>query len=293
MDQLFTGGAAADAFGALQPEAVAVSRRLVDQIREIGGSITVSPEAREQLERNIVDPWLAAHPLRDLSFVRESPIARFAEQARARGDVFQSVGTIDEMILGLSQQARIYLADLPRQVRGELDLLRADVLNPEDQQSLQRDLHSSAAAVDNIAVTVEGMPALVQGERQVVLDEMGRQRALVMEAVSAEREVVVDAMIRAFAEERSQLLNTFESQRLATLEWLTGERRETLAEVRKELAAATGVLRSERVAALDDVRRIVDAVLLRVVLFVVAAVVLAPLVAHGYARVWPRRRRFD
>jgi hypothetical protein len=32
-------------------------------------------------------------------------------------------------------------------------------------------------------------------------------------------------------------------------------------------------------------------VLLRVAVFLVAAVVLAPLVAHAYARVWPRRWR--
>ena len=50
-------------------------------------------------------------------------------------------------------------------------------------------------------------------------------------------------------------------------------------------------LRGERAVVVDDVRHIVDVVLLRVAIFLVAAVVLAPLVAHVYARVWPRRRR--
>ena len=49
-------------------------------------------------------------------------------------------------------------------------------------------------------------------------------------------------------------------------------------------------LRGERAIVVDDVRRIVDLVLLRVAIFLVGAVVLAPLVAHAYARVWPRRR---
>ncbi len=49
-------------------------------------------------------------------------------------------------------------------------------------------------------------------------------------------------------------------------------------------------LRGERAVVVDDVRHIVDVVLLRVALFLLAAVVLAPLVAHVYARVWPRRR---
>jgi hypothetical protein len=87
----------AGAFGTFQPEAVEVSRRLVDQMREIGGSIAVSPEARAQFEHKFIDPWLAERPLRDMTFVRESPMAQFAEQSRARGDTFQSVGTLEKL----------------------------------------------------------------------------------------------------------------------------------------------------------------------------------------------------
>ena len=291
MDQLFSEGAGAGAFGTFQPEAVEVSRRLVDQMREIGGSIAVSPEARAEFEHRVIDPWLAEHPLRDITFVRESPIARFAEQSRARGDTLQSVGTMEDLALSLSQQARIYLADLPRQVRGELDLMRSDMLPAEAVASMQGDLHVSAAAADRIASTAEAISPLVLNERRIVLDEMSRQRALVMEAISVERERAVGAIVRAFAEERSELLRSFESQRLATLEWATAERREAIAEVHRELAGSMEALRGERAVVVDDLRHIVDVVLLRVAIFLVAAVVLAPLVAHAYARVWPRRWR--
>jgi hypothetical protein len=131
MDQLFRDGAGAGTFGTFQPEAVEVSRRLVQQMREIGGSIAVSPQATIAFEHKFIDPWLTEHPLRDLTFVRESPMSRFADQSRAGGDMFESVGTIEELAVGLSQQARIYLADLPRQVRGEVDLMRLDMLSPE------------------------------------------------------------------------------------------------------------------------------------------------------------------
>ena len=229
MDQLLTTGAGAKAFGQFQPEAVEVSRRLLAQIQDVAGSIAVSPEARDQLERDVVDPWVATHPLPDMTFVRESPVARFAEQAQARGDVFQSVGTIEELLQSLAQQARIYLADLPKQVRGEIDLLRADALPTDALATAQGDLHSSAAALDRLAVTAENMPALVQGERQAVLDEINRQRALVMAAITTEREQAILAMARDFALERNQLLRDVEAQRLATLQWATGERRETIA----------------------------------------------------------------
>ena len=90
--------------------------------------------------------------------------------------------------------------------------------------------------------------------------------------------------------ERSELLRTVESQRVATLAWATAERRETVADVRRELAASLDAVRGERAVVVTDVRHIVDVVLLRVALFLIAGVVLAPVVAHVYALVWPRRR---
>jgi hypothetical protein len=290
MDQLLTTGAGATAFGPFQPEAVEVSRRLLAQMLEVANSIAVSPEARDQLERDVVVPWVATHPLPDLTFVRESPVARFAEQAQARGDVFQSVGTMEELLQSLAQQARIYLADLPKQVRGEVDLLRADVLPADALASTQADLHSSAAAVDRLATTAETLPALVRGERQVVLDEMNRQRALVMAAITAEREQAILAVANDIALERSQALHDVDAQRLATQEWATGERRATVSDAERDLAGAVTTLRAERAAFTNDVRHLIDVVLFRLALFVIAGVVLAPLVAHVYARVWPRNR---
>jgi hypothetical protein len=289
MDQLFSEGAGAGAFGTFQPEAVAVSRRLVDQLREIGGSIAMSPETRAGFEHRIIDPWVAEHPLRDITFVRESPVARFAEQSRTLGSVSQSVGTVEELAISLSQQARIYLADLPRQLRGEADLMRLDMLPSQDLASMQGDLHVAAGAAGRLASTGESLSALVGTERRIVLDEGSRQLALAMKALSVERELAIDTIIRALASERGEVLRDVASQRLVTLEWATTERREAIAEVGRELAGALATLRGERAIAIDAMRGIVNMVLLRVAIFLIAGVVLAPLVAHAYVRVWPRR----
>jgi len=291
MHQLFSEGAATNAFGTFQPEAVEISRGLVRQMREIGGSIAVSPEAAAEFEHRFVDPWVAEHPLRDVSFVRESPIARFADQSRASGDIFQSVGTMEELAVTVAQQARIYLAELPRQVRGEVDLVRSELLPAENLASMQSDFHMSAAAADRLASTAEGLPSIVPNERRIVLDEMNHQRILVTDAVSLERARAVGPIIRAFAAERAELLRSFEAQRLATLEWATAERRDAILDMHRELAGSMVAMRAERTALVADVRRLVDVVLLRVAAFLIAAVVLAPLVAHAYARVWPRRWR--
>jgi hypothetical protein len=290
MDHLFSTGAGASVFGTFQPEAVAVSRRLLEQVRVIAASIAVSPEARGGFEQRIIDPWLADYPLRDITFVRESPIARFSEQTREQGDVMQSVGTMEELAISLSQQARIYLADLPRQMRGEVDLMRTDMLSAQEFGPMLGDVHTAAGATDRIASTVETMAPLIENERKIILEETNRQRALVMDALSVERERAIAAIVGALAAERTALLRDVELQRLATLAWATTERREALAEVLRELGGAVGTIRSERAIVVDDLRNIVDLVLLRVALFLVAGVVLAPLVAHVYARVWPRRR---
>ncbi len=293
MDQLFSDGAGVGAFGPFQSEAVAVSQGLLAQMRTIGDSIAVSPQTRTEFERKFIDPWLADHPLQDITFVRQSPIARFAEQARERGDGLESVGTMEELAVTLAQQARIYLADLPRQVHGEVDLLRSDMLPEERVASLQGDLHTGAAAADRIAAAAEGITPLVLSERPIILEELSRQRGLLMDALSVEGDRTVDAMIRAMAAERGELLRNIESQRQATLAWATAERREAIADLHREVAGSMETLRGERAVVVDNVRRIVDAVLLRVALFLAAAVLLAPLVAHAYVRVWPRRPRAE
>ena len=170
-------------------------------------------------------------------------------------------------------------------------MIRSDVLPPEGLAAMQGDLHVSAAAADRIASTAESVLPLAMNERRLVLEEISRQRALVMEAVSVEQERAIGALVRSFAHERSEMLRSFEAQRLATLHWATGERREAIAELHRELAESIAVLRGERAIVVDEVRDIVDAVLLRLALFLVAGILFAPAIAHVYARVWPRRWR--
>jgi hypothetical protein len=145
--------------------------------------------------------------------------------------------------------------------------------------------------VDRLAASAESLAPLVLSERRIVLDEMSRQRALVMGAISAEREQAVHDIVTAFAAERSALLRDIDSQRLATLEWATAERHDTTADVSRHLTAAMVALQAERFTIVNDLRHAADVILLKVALFLVAGVVLAPVVAHAYARVWPQRWR--
>ena len=267
MEALFTTGAAANAFGPFQKDVVDVSSRLVTGVRDIGAYIAVSPDARDRIERDLVDSWAVAHPLRDLAFSRESAVARFTEQMRERGEVFQSVGTIEEMLISLTHQMRIYLADMPRQVRGEIDLLRSDAVPPSTLEAVLRDLSLAAGAADRGARTAELMPALVREERQAVLDDLARQRALLMQELGKERELALEGLSMTIAAEREVAMKGIDVLRLATLEWGTVERREVINVVRQEFQAAVAALHQERIGAMDDARRLVNGVLLKIVAF--------------------------
>jgi hypothetical protein len=290
MEALFTTGAEANAFGPFQKDVVEASSRLVAQVRDIGAYIAVSPDGRDRIERDLVDSWAGAHPLRDLGFSRESAVARFTEQMRERGEVFQSVGTIEEMLTSLAHQLRIYAADLPRQVRGEIDLLRSDAVPPSTLESVLRDLSLAAGAADRAARTAELMPALVREERQAVLDDLAKQRALLMQELGHERELALQGLSMTIAAEREVAMRGIDLLRVATLEWGTVERREVINVVRQEFQAAVAAIHQERIDTMDDTRHIVNGVLLKVALFVFLAVVLAPFVAHAYVRVWPQRK---
>jgi hypothetical protein len=290
MEALFATGAAANAFGPFQRDVVDVSNRLTAGIREIGAYIAVSPDGRDQFERERVDAWATAHPLRDLSFSRESAVARFAEQMRERGEVFQSVGTIEDMLTSLTHQMRLYLADAPRQLRGEIDLMRADVLPPSTVEALMRDLSLAAGATDRAARTAESMPAFAREERLAVLDDLSKQRALLMQDLGKERELALEGLSTTIASERDVLMKAIGAERVATLEWGTGERREVVSVVQQEFQALIAAIHAERIATMDDTRRLMNSIMLKMALFLLAAVVLAPLVAHAYVRVWPRRK---
>ena len=110
---------------------------------------------------------------------------------------------------------------------------------------------------------------------------MNRQRALVMAALPSSGNKRSRRWSGPLRAERSELLLTADAQRLATLAWATAERREAIADLRGDLAASMEALRAERAILVSDLRHIIDVVPLRVALFLVAAVVLAPLVAHA------------
>lgn len=323
MQEFFAKGAGADAFGPFQPEVVAVCEGLVTQILEIRDALKTHDDAMAVTESDLIEPWIAAHPIADFSFNRQSTIAPFAELAPKSGGTFQTVSNINQQITVLTNQIRLALADMPKHVQWEADLIAQELAGPEEIDKLMADFSRITDSVDRAVGVAEQVPVLVHEECKVIFQELDRQLALIIEVLASEREAVLDAIskermevllavdleretvLNRITEERAKVIENVDAQRLATLAWAEGERGIVLDTLGKEIDGAIGELRAERALILDEVRAItdntvrqadgeleelLDLALIRIVLLIALGIIAAPFVAHVYVRVWPTRQ---
>ena len=221
--------------------------------RSLWTSVAESEQDTLDME-SLVESWVEAHPLTDLSFARPSSIGQFADLTQERGGTLQQVQTLEEQISNLATQVRIYLAGIHKQLRGEIEFTLDEALGTEGLAGLVSSVETIGASVERLATTAEQLPGLVREERRLTLEELDRQRELVLEAVSAERHQLVEAIVAerlaaldAIARERTAAFEDLSHQRLETLTWLasqiTTEREEVLREV--EGVVASGLDRAK------------------------------------------------
>jgi hypothetical protein len=92
--------------------------------------------------------------------------------------------------VGVSQQVRIYLSDLRRQIRGEVDLMRSDILPQESLASMQGDLYERCRS---------GSPRCRQGRgcgRRLVGDLSGEDEFALEAPLHLERGIGVGHRLR-------------------------------------------------------------------------------------------------
>ncbi|MHC4990049.1 MAG: hypothetical protein ACYTGC_03625 [Planctomycetota bacterium] len=311
MEELFTTGVGQDLFGDQQEIAVDVSRALVEQIRAVASDVTLSPEAFEKVEQTDIEAWVHAHPLEGLTFARESSIARFADRAVAARGAFAQVASLEDQMSKISAQARVYLADLPKRFQWHAELLRDDMLRSTDVAQLSASVETIADAADRAATVAEETADLVRSERAIILEEVDRQRALLTEDLDDERALILqtfsderNAVLEAVAVERREVIYAIDEQRVATLDRLSVEREAVGAAIAEQVDRIVQVFEQERSDVLreltvmldtavdqtdQELNDAVDHLFVRLVQLVVVLIMATPIVAHVYARVWPRR----
>ncbi len=122
--------------------------------------------------------------------------------------------------------------------------------------------------------------------------DLGKQREALAEDLAGEREAILlaitderTAIVGAIALERDMVLEGITRERTAALEDIDAQRRHTIETIEtRVLEAAAGRIAT----ALADT---VNLISWRVVELIAALVILIPILAHVYHRIWPRPRR--
>lgn len=296
MDDFFTTGAGAAVFGDQQAIAVNVSRELAVRIRDIGSSVARSPAEMRTIEQDWIDPWVEANRIDNLHFLRESSIDRFAELAFVQGGTWEQFASIEEQAIRLMVQTRIYLAELPKMARWQAELFREEALDDERIHAalhgLQR-LGDIAEAANRATTFADQLPALVQAQREAIEELFARERSAIFAQLADERVAVFEGIDR----QRDLLIEALDEQRIDTHKRLSDERAMMTAAFTSELTRAMEAITAERIATVQrvneiavaalaqseqELERVVDHLIWRVIQVAIAAIVVAPIIIRVY-----------
>jgi len=119
----FRHGAGSDLFGPHQPIAIEAAESLHHDIWLLAESLTLSGDPAAA--REAIVEFVAAHPIRDQLFLRDSEAALWEEFQKGRkvgaGGI---IGGINEALDDLSKRMTLYAAHLPREARWHAELNR-------------------------------------------------------------------------------------------------------------------------------------------------------------------------
>lgn len=219
-DNYYRQGLGRDAFGDHQSVALESTAELVQSIEEIL-RVFSRPEKFPTMQEEVAK-FAREHPfhsdLFDSPSIRRSLPQQFVPSSQ---NVFSSMNSLETEVHELQAKLGIYMEHLPRQSRWQAQRLVTDLINLYVSPQLTN-------AYDQLA-----------GERQLVLENINRQREETLETVHAERVAVLNAVHeeRKLMEQGLEHLVTntlvaveamIDRERASTLEAINEQRTETL-----------------------------------------------------------------
>lgn len=204
-----------------------------------------------------VDEWAREHPIEDFYFSRESTLKFFAKWlGKTNFGIGGSVSTLTEQMIDLSNRINLYTDLLPRQARWQADLAMRHYL--EDTAFILSRLDQLILSMERVSKTIEMSPELIENNRDIVLNDIDRQRKESLDLLVRERKAVINQLI----EERKEMVKVIVQERLSVLDELKSEREIVM----EELGAITTNAVSQSG---QEMERIVDKVFWRTVILLV------------------------
>jgi hypothetical protein len=215
----FKTGVAKDAFGEYQYIPIAASVTMLDQIEVIARDL--SPNDFDRLKQRI-EAWVAENPIDNYLFNRQSTAPLTAASLGApSSSALSAVGNMSDEVRDLSARLSVYNEVIPRMARWQAALLLTAEAGGVSFTEMLRDIEVHARGMqdivvflDSLQVFLDSLPALITDERTAVLNDITRERIVVMREISDLLDVALDAI----NEQRQAVMNDVAEERVAATE---------------------------------------------------------------------------
>jgi len=219
-------GAGRTAFGPQQGLLQETARDQLADVDTVMRSIAIRPEHFDRA-RPQVEQWAAQHPIERTFAGRPSGASLLTSLRSEDQDVFLVVGTVSDTLDNVSERLNTYAAQLPKQARWQAELLASGVTAGLPLDRTFADVHDVATAARHATGVLEGIPALLDAERELLAGE----RRAVLAGIDSQRRQTLALLTEYMTGERQTLVTVARDERLATLAALQKERLETIASV--------------------------------------------------------------
>jgi hypothetical protein len=266
----FETGAGQESFGEYQIEAIA----MCENFENMFDSMLVHSMNLEELEirEPFVTQYAIDNPIKNLYFTRSSSLNYFAKWiAEQQMGIKGNVNTLTEEIQEMSNRLNFYADLIPRQARWQAEYAMINFL---DDTTFSNKMGKMMNNMDLLTQLALQTPEIIDYNRDIMLNEMDRQRIEITTSLSLEREELINAYIN----ERSELFKIYKEERTFMLNELKGERAIVMAQVENlsgNMMESVG----------KQMRDLIDIIFLRLIALVLLIGILAFLLLRFFRKI--------
>ena len=265
-------GAGRTAFGPQQRLLQDTAREQLADVDTVMRTIAIKPEYFDRA-RPQVEQWAAGHPIKHTFTGRTSGASLLVSLRSDNKDAFLVVGEVSDTLENMSERLNTYVAHLPKQARWQAELLAADVTKALPVERTLADVHDLGTAARRATGVLDGIPGLLDAEREILATE----RRAVLAGVDGQRRQTLDVLTEYVTAERLALVAAVRDERVATVAAVHQERLETI--------AAVETMRKLTVdSSLVGLRDLVDYTIWRVAILVAGLMLLAAVLGIAAVR---------
>ncbi|HKP49593.1 MAG TPA: mechanosensitive ion channel domain-containing protein [Gemmatimonadales bacterium] len=187
-----------DAFGSLQPIALAASDTLQRLAGAVAGRVVGGGDTLSRVGRSIRD-WADQHPIRGSELVRPSVLSSdWKALSATESSLTGTVASVQRNLLGINSRLGYLNEGMLKRVQWQAQLAAGDLIPPLLERGRTALMQELADQGRQISLGVDAQRSAIfsalAGERSTVMDRITDERVAVVDAIRSEREAVLQAV---------------------------------------------------------------------------------------------------